>query len=139
MSIVALRKHQSGISIIMAIVALLGLSLLGAMVAVLTSTQSENTVNEWFSAQALYAAESGIQASAYTINNSAGVCAAATTAGPVALQAGLNAWYTINSSVITISGITLCQIVATGLAGGTAASPIAQRQITVDYKSIVVP
>ncbi len=143
MSIVSFRKHQSGISIIMAIVALLGLSLLGTMIVVLTSTQSESTVNEWFSAQALYAAESGIQAAAFNINQSAvfgagvGNCAAGNTA-VVALEAGRAAWYTVNTAVINVSGFNLCQITATGLAGGTSASPIAQRQITADYKSVVI-
>jgi Tfp pilus assembly protein PilX len=109
------------------------------MVAVLTSTQSESTVNEWFSAQALYAAESGVQASAWLINQNAGVCTAANTAVAVQLEAGRPAWYTISSVVVSISGINLCRITAIGMAGGTSTNPIAQRLITVDYKSIVVP
>lgn len=138
MPLVISSKRQSGISIITAIVALLGLSLLGAMIAVLTSTQSESTVNEWYSAQALYAAESGIQVSAYKINHGAGACAAA-NATDILLEAGLPAWYSITTAVVTISGINTCEITATGKAGGTAASPVAQRQIVVNYKSIVVP
>lgn len=143
MPLVISSNRQSGISIITAIVALLGLSLLGAMIAVLTSTQSESTVNEWYSAQALYAAESGIQVSAYKINHGAGAFAAgdctAANATDILLEAGLPAWYSITTAVVTISGINTCEITATGKAGGTAASPVAQRQIVVNYKSIVVP
>lgn len=135
----ALHKHQSGISIIAAIVLLLGLAILGSMVAVLTSTQSESTINEWYSAQALYAAESATQIAAYQINQSGGNCDAPDTAGPVQLEAGLAAWYTIQSGQTTISGINVCQITASGMAGGSDANPVAQRQITVDYKSVVVP
>jgi Tfp pilus assembly protein PilX len=142
MSIIAFPKHQSGISIIMAIVALLGLSLLGTMVAVLTSTQSESTANERFSAQALYAAESGTQVAAYLINHNAGDCTqgtVGTVAAPVALEANLPAWYYVTSTVVTIDTINVCQIVSTGLAGGTDVAPIASREITADYKSVVVP
>jgi len=130
---------QSGISIIAAIVMLLALSLLGAMIATLTSTQSESTVDEWYSAQAFYAAESGTQVAAYTINNNAGNCAAANTAAATQLEAGMDAWYTINVVSYTISGINFCRITSIGMAGGTSASPVATRQITVDYKSVVIP
>ncbi len=138
------RKYQYGVSLIAAIVLLLALSLLGAMIAVLTSIQSESTVNEWFSAQALYAAESGVQASAFLINNNpaltaAATCNAADTGAAVQLEAGRAAWYSVNATATTISGYSLCTIVATGMAGGTSGSPIATRQITVQYRSIVIP
>lgn len=133
------RRDQGGFSIIAAITLLLALAILGAMVAVLTSTQSESTLDEWYSAQALYAAESATQIAAYQINQSGGNCALPTTAAPVQLEAGLAAWYSIQSGLAAIGGINVCQITARGMAGGTAASPVAQRQVTVDYKSIVVP
>ena len=138
------RKHQFGVSIIAAIILLLALSLLGAMIAVLTATQSESTVNEWLSAQALYAAESGVQAAAYRINNNPAATAAATCnagdiAPPVQLDGTVAAWYTVDATATNISGYSLCSIVATGMAGGTVANPVARRQITVLYRSIVIP
>jgi hypothetical protein len=139
MPIAPAHMHQAGFSLIAAIVLLLALTLMGAMIATLTSTQSENTIDEWYSAQALYAAESGIQVSAYKINHGAGNCNAADAAAAVQLEAGLAAWYTIQSTAVSISGINVCRITAIGMAGGTSGSPVASRQIVVDYKSIVVP
>ncbi len=141
------RRHQTGFSIIAAITLLLALAMLGAMVATLTSTQSESTVDEWYSAQALYAAESATQIAAYQINhnfvaaNTPAVCATPDTAAPVALEAGVLAWYSISSvhAIDASSGIGYCAITAVGTAGGSSALPVAQRSITVNYKSIIVP
>lgn len=136
-------RHQSGISLIAAIFMLVTLAMLGALMTVLISSQSLGSLNEWYSSQALYAAESGVQASAYKINHSSGAtptakCADANTSSPVQVESGTEAWYSITSTLNTINSINVCEIVATGLAGGTSANPTVQRQITVTYSSIAI-
>ncbi|MCW8827815.1 MAG: hypothetical protein OQK94_02030 [Gammaproteobacteria bacterium] len=124
-------SRQRGVSIIAAIFLLVALSTLGALMTVLLSSQSLQSATDLLSNQALYAAESAVQASAYRINQSQDCTAGDVTAQQ--LEAGLDAWYTISGSNDTINGHALCRIIATGMAGGSSGNPIAQRQITVLY------
>lgn len=135
---------QHGVSLIAAIFMLVGLSMMGALMTVLITAESESTVNEYFSIQALYAAESGIQASAYLINQSAiagggtGNCDAADT-GPIQLDPAIEAWYSVESELDNASyAVSVCQITVTGMAGNSSGSPLSQREINVTYSPIVV-
>jgi len=136
---------QSGISLIAAIFLLVGLAMLGALMTLLITSESESTVNEMLSVQALYAAESGIQVSGFKINQSAvtngGVadCTQATTSAPVQLESGIDAWYSIQSTLQAFGSVNTCEIVATGMAGGSSGNPTTQREITVYYNSATLP
>jgi hypothetical protein len=90
---------------------------------------SEETIDEWYSAQALYAAESGVDWAIWdlTVNGGTG---ASTNSTVVNNQA----WMTTTVSTLTINGTNnLYTITSTGTAGGTSASPRTQRQIVVQY------
>lgn len=139
-------KHsQSGVSLIAAIFLLVGLSMLGAMMTLLVTSQSESTLDELYAAQALYAAQSAVQGAAFKINQSAiagggtANCTAANTVSPVQLEAGTDAWFEVTSSYQMLGTVGTCKIVATGYAGGTSANPITQRQLTVVYKPATLP
>lgn len=116
--------------------------MLGALMTLLVTAQSESTLDEWYSAQALYAAQSATQIAAYQINQSAiagggtSNCAVATT-GILQLESGLDSWYSINSTLdtATYAPINVCKIIATGYAGNDPANPIAQRELTVIYNT----
>ena len=136
---------QKGASLIAAIFLLVGLSMLGALMTLLVSSQTESSLNEYYAAQALYAAQSGVQVAAFNINQSAiagggtANCTAANTAGRIQLESGIDAWYEVTSTYQLLSSIGTCNIVSTGYAGGTSASPITQRQFTVIYNSATLP
>ncbi|MGM0593039.1 MAG: hypothetical protein ACQETD_00770 [Pseudomonadota bacterium] len=131
MSITALRQPQRGVSLVAAIFLLVALAMLGALMTVLVSSQSLTGVSDLYANQALYAAESAVHRAAYRINQ-----ARDCTAGDVTdqqLEDGVSAWYSVNGSADTVNGHAVCRIIATGMAGGSSANPVAQRQITVIY------
>lgn len=117
--------RQKGAALIAAIFVITALAALGGLMTQLLVLGSEETIDEWYSAQALYAAESGAQWSAY--KNGAG-----TGGGNETVTS--TAWFEV--SVVTTNfggGKTLHTITSTGKAGGTAGNPRAQRQIVVKY------
>lgn len=127
----ALKRTQRGVSLVAAIFMLVALSTLGALLTVLLSSQSLTSVSDFYANQALYAAESAVHRAAFQINQGRDC-----TAGNVTdqqLEAGLQAWYSVNGSIDSVNGHNLCRIVVTGMAGGSSANPISQRQITVLY------
>ena len=125
------RLRQRGVSLITAIFLLVGLSALGAVMTGMLVTQSLESTDEWLAAQALYAAESGVQYAAYQLNhNTPPACSLSVT------DSGLNAqsWFSIATQAKTLGSVAVCEITATGKSGGTAAAPMVQRQIVVTYR-----
>ena len=104
---------------------------LGAAMTQMVVVQSVQTTDEWFSSQALYAAESGVQYAAYRLNRSSpAACALSVTDFSV----GTRGWFSINTQPVTLGTVDVCEITATGKAGNAAAAPTVQRQIVVTYR-----
>jgi Tfp pilus assembly protein PilX len=121
--------RQRGAALIAAIFVITALAALGGLMSQLLVLGSEETIDEWYSSQALYAAESGVEWALWdlTVNGGSGVTSNSTV---VANQA----WMTTTVNTVTINGTQkLYTITSTGTAGGTAASPRTQRQVVVQY------
>ena len=115
--------RQRGAALIAAIFVITALAALGGLMTQLLVLGSEETIDEWYSAQALYAAESGVEWSVYQ-NGAAGTDQAVTA----------NVWFDVSVATTNFGGgKTLYTITSTGKAGSTAANPRAQRQIIVQY------
>ncbi|MCW8917317.1 MAG: hypothetical protein OQL08_00665 [Gammaproteobacteria bacterium] len=134
----AMAHRQGGASIIAAIFLITALAVLGALMTKLTIMSSQETLNEWYSTQALYAAESGADWAAYHIINndtceSGGYPYSATV--PVAAEATVEVAIRCaqpgkvlppGASKVTIN---LYHITATGKAGNGRA----QRQLQMPF------
>lgn len=116
--------RQRGAALIAAIFVITALAALGGLMTQLLVLGSEETIDEWYSAQALYAAESGVEWSIY--NGGASNTDRVVVSG--------RAWFDVNVATTNFAGgKTLYIITSTGKAGGTAANPRTQRQIVVQY------
>lgn len=123
----ALAARQRGASLVMAIFLITALAALGGLLTQLLVLGSEESINEWYSAQALYAAESGVAWAARDI--SAG--------GSGSISNGVvltdRAWMSTTVSPVSIGGRTLYTITSIGSAGGLMLAPRAQRRIVVQF------
>ena len=118
--------RQSGVSLITAVFLITGLAVLAALMTRLTVLQSAETISEWYSAQALYAAESGLDWAAQDIlSGNTGV----TVNTPVTT----NSWVSTTINSVASGSRTLYTITSNGKAGGTATSPRVQRQLVVKF------
>jgi Tfp pilus assembly protein PilX len=123
--------RQRGLSLITAVFLLVGLGLLGATMTRMMVTQSQQTIDTWYSSQALYAAESGVQYAAYALNRtSPAACSLTVTDSAVTAES----WFSIATQPVTLGTLNVCEITATGKAGISAANPAVQRQIVVTYR-----
>jgi len=121
--------RQRGAALIAAIFVITALAALGGLMTQMLVLGSEETIDEWYSSQALYAAESGVDWAIWdlTVNGNTG---ATTNSVVVSGQA----WMTTSVSVVAINSTrNLYTITSTGTAGGTATNPRVQRQIVVQY------
>ncbi len=121
--------RQRGAALIAAIFVITALAALGALMTQMLVLGSEETIDEWYSSQALYAAESGIDWAIWdlTVNGGTGVSTNNT------VQNG-QVWVTTTVNTLTINGINnVYTITSTGTAGGTPGNPRTQRQIVVQY------
>jgi Tfp pilus assembly protein PilX len=121
-------KRQSGVSLVTAIFLITALAVLAAMASRYVIMGSEETINEWYSGQALAAAESGVDWAVHDILYAAGsgsTVDASVTAG--------TSWFTTSVTSLTIGPKTQYTITSTGEAGGSAANPRVQRQIVVIF------
>lgn len=117
--------RQRGAALIAAIFVITALAALGGLMTQLLVLGSEETIDEWYSAQALYAAESGVQWSAY--KNGVG-----TGGGNETVTS--TSWFEVSVTTTPLGGgKTLYTITSTGKAGDTAATPRTQRRIVVQY------
>lgn len=117
-------NRQRGASMIAAIFVITALAGLGAVMTQLLVSGSEETINEWYSAQALYAAESGVEYAVYTGGGTANLVVVAN-----------RAWVDVNMATIAYGGgKTLYTLTSVGRAGGTVAGTSrAYRQLNVQY------
>ena len=116
--------RQRGAALIAAIFVITALAALGGLMTQLLVLGSEETIDEWYSAQALYAAESGVQWSIYNGG-------AANSNQPVVAN---RAWFDVSVTTTNYGGgKTMFIITSTGKAGDTAAAPRTQRRIVVQY------
>jgi len=121
--------RQQGAALIAAIFVITALAALGAVMTQMLVLGSEETIDEWYSSQALYAAESGVDWAIWdlTVNGGTGVSTNNT------LSSG-QVWITTTVNTLTINGINnVYTITSTGTAGGTSGNPRTQRQIVVQY------
>lgn len=121
------HKRQSGASLLTAVFLLTGLALLAALMTRLMVLTSVETIDEWYSAQALYAAESGVDWAAHGILAGTGGVTANTEV------TANSSWFTTAVASTTIGSKTLYTITSTGKAGGTSALPRVQRQLVVQF------
>lgn len=129
--------RQRGASLITAVFLITGLAVLGAMMTRMLTLSSTETISEWYSEQALYAAESGVDWAAHniaTVLEPAGSCptAAAPTTYSGEVIAG-RAWFDISISCDQVDSLYLYTITSTGKAGGTSATPQTQRELQVIF------
>jgi hypothetical protein len=117
-------RHQGGAALIAAIFIITALAALGAVMTQLLVLGTEETIDEWYSSQALYAAESGVEWSIY--NGGAAAVNQTVVSG--------SAWFDVSVTTTNFAaGRTLYIITSTGRAGGTVSSSRTQRQIVVEY------
>jgi Tfp pilus assembly protein PilX len=127
-------KNQHGASLITAIFLITALAILGSIATRLITHASIETANEYMSAQALSAAESGIEFAAYQI--ATGNYTTACQYSVSDQTAAVNAWFDVTVDGCTVDlggGRRLYIITSTGKAGGSSANPIVQRQIISQY------
>ncbi|PLY15162.1 MAG: hypothetical protein C0631_08570 [Sedimenticola sp.] len=119
--------NQAGVSIIAGIFLITGLAVLGALITRLTTVGNTEVINEWYSAQALYSAESGVDWAAYDlIHGGTGVA----TNSAVSTD---RTWFTATTTATHIGGKTLYIINSVGTAGTDALNPMVQRKIEVQF------
>jgi len=120
-------RRQRGAAIITALFLVTGLAALGAFMWRSLAVTSHALVSEWDSAQALYAAESAVQWSAWRTWQGLSAAGSGLTAEPGA------AWFDSNVTSVDFGGHSLVTITATGMAGGAVSAPRAQRRLRVSY------
>ncbi len=118
---------QRGAALIMAIFLIVGLAALGALASRLLVMGSTESINAWYSAQALYAAESGVDLAARDLRSGGG--------GNVidAVVRADQAWVSTQVTRVDIGGRTLYTITSTGAAGGRPGAPRSRRRIVVQF------
>jgi len=116
--------RQQGASLIAAIFLITALLVIGALMTQLTVLGSEETINEWYSAQAIYAAESGAEWSIYN--------GGAAAVNQVVVVGG--AWFDVTVTTTNFAGGKVqYTITSTGMAGEALTKIRTQRQILVQY------
>lgn len=127
---------QRGASIITAIFLITALAVLAALMTKMTIMSSTEIMSDWYSAQALYAAESGVDWGAHRIVNTLAVpagCPAVaspdTSTGHV-VSSG-HSWFDVSITWSTVDSMCLYTITSSGMAGGSTSAPAAQRQLQI--------
>ena len=130
----ATHKKQMGAAMIAAIFVITGLAALGGLMTQFLVLGTEETINEWYSAQALYAAESGAEWAAFQIETGAYSTACPYSSGTQDVVTN-TAWFSVTVTACNqdIGGNRLYRIESTGMAGGVSGDPRTQRQIVVQY------
>ncbi len=121
--------RQRGAALIATIFVITALAALGALMTQMLVLGSEETIDEWYSSQALYAAESGVDWAIWdlTVNSGTGVSTNNTILND-------QVWVSTTVNTLTINGSNnVYTITSTGTAGGTSGNPRTQRQIVVHY------
>ncbi len=126
-------RTQRGASLITAIFLITALAAIAALMTRQSIHSTIETTNEYFSAQALYAAEAGVDRAAYDILFNGGDGQAADQSVP---GAGAPAWYTTTVRSWTVdtgstNQKTYYEVTSTGEAGGSAITPVVSRRLVV--------
>lgn len=117
------RNKQRGASLIGAIFLITGLAILGGLLSRLLVVGTEETLQEWYASQALYAAESGINWSIY--NGGASATDQTVIDG--------RSWFDVSATTTNIAGKDLIVITSTGKTGDSLGNIKASRRIVVRY------
>ena len=128
----ALKHKQHGASIIAAVFLITGLAVLAALMTKLTIMGSKESINEWYSTQALYAADSGVDWAVYHILNND---SCETTGYPYSATVPVSTTSTVEIDISCSAPgkngqtINYYHITVTGKAGSGAA----QRQLSMPF------
>jgi Tfp pilus assembly protein PilX len=122
-------KKQKGVSIITAIFIVTGLLVLGLLIVRLMMMSSTTTINEWYSAQSLYAAEAGVDCAAYNAVYGANLCGNGANACTATECPDAQFSFTVNT--LDFSGAQRYLITSTGSTNGLY-GPV-QRQISAEF------
>jgi len=141
----SLQKNQRGAALITAVFLITGLAVLGSLMTKVTIMSSDLTIREWYSSQALFAAESGIDWGGWYIEQNlqptAPPCPVTYTSAIQEVMTN-KSWFSVSitcnsrpTPATSTSDLYLYEITSTGSAGGATdgSSPKAQRQIKVQY------
>ena len=123
------KSRQRGVSIIAAVFIITGLLALGLLIARLMMMSSTTTLNEWYSAQAYYAAESGIDCAAYNAVYGTDICGGGSNACDASNCP--DAQFLYATTVLNFGTVSHYQINSTGSANGLY-GPV-QRQIITEF------
>lgn len=125
------NQRQKGASLITAVFLITALALLAALMTRLMVLGSTETINEWYSAQSLYAAESGVDWAAFQIATGAYTNACPYNSGSQTVTANTSFSLTVTGCEIPIGGRRLYQITSTGTT--VAAFGPVQRRLVVQF------
>ena len=135
-------SSQRGASLITAIFLITALAILGALMTRLTILGQNEVIDEWYSSQALHAAESGADWGGHYIQNTLfPACPAVDTyyhpsgAGvttPQDVVAG-SAWFTMQIRCKSLDSLYIYKLTSVGSAGGSSASPRTLRTLTLQF------
>lgn len=137
-----MHRRQRGVSLIGAIFLITGLSLLGALLTRLLVINVEETMGEWYSAQAFAAAESGIDYAAYNVIYATPACTGAGTVNNDFYSGTVNnppaqglvyAAFSVDYECELVNGDPLYKFTVTGSAGESAGVIKAQRELEVHF------
>ena len=120
------KTEQRGSALITAIFLITALAVLGAMVSRTMITKSDESVSEFLSTQALYAAETGVQWAARDI-----VAGGIGTTGALPANVAGTTTFTTNAVATSFGGKTVYTITSTGAAQG-GMTPV-RRTIEVSF------
>lgn len=123
-------KCQRGASLITAVFLITAMAVIGAVMVRLSVNTHVTTTEEWLSAQALYAAESGIDWAAYKIGDGTIGCAGSDS-GDVDVG---DAWFHVTTGAcVAVGGREVYAITSVGYAGGAPGNAAVQRRIVVQF------
>ena len=120
--------RQRGAALIAAIFVIVALAGLGGVMTQRLVLSTTETINEWYSGQSLAAAETGVQWAVWSLVNG----------GDGTINNGVvitnQSWMSTSVETETINGtFNIYTITSVGKAGGTAANPRTQRQISIQF------
>lgn len=125
------HQRQKGASLITAVFLITALALLAALMTRLMVLGSTETINEWYSAQSLYAAESGVDWAAFQIATNTYTNGCPYYSGSRTVTANTSFSVTVTGCEIAIGGRQLYQITSTGTT--VAAFGQVQRRLVVQF------
>jgi len=134
-------KRQRGVSLVAAIFLTTAMALLGALLIRLLIVGSQETLQEWYSSQALYAAETGVNWARRRFRQSCSPVACSTAAQIAIAENNAKAtdqvvianraWFTVTTVANNVDGKMMLVITSTGRTGFSTGNIIASRELVV--------